>query len=217
MKKSILLLSLCSLGFGISGKAQFFIGGGLSANRYGADVGILPAIQPRLGYDFSEGKISFMAGFNFSPLTKKNDFSVPYFNSDGSYQDVAYSEKIAINNLFFHLAYRVGSPENAFRFKFIAGVSTDFISLKYEAKDNIPAGYQTDYDVKNATLSGPKLDLGIGGDYRINNRGDLFFELILGLPANQANGEYINNPTVGHQGLSIGYHFYFGEREYAGY
>lgn len=54
--------------------------------------------------------------------------------------------------------------------------------------------------------NGPKLDFGIGGDYTVGN-GDVYFELLAALPANQTNGTYISNPTVTHVGISIGYQF----------
>ena len=217
MIKKAISVSLLILSASIKSNAQFFIGGGAAVNSYAKGVGLFPALQPRLGVDYKEGRASILAGFNFSPLAQKNKFNAVYTSSDGTGKtSVLYSESLSINNAFLHIAYRLGSMENKLRFKFIFGASNDFMRLKYKANRKVPAGYKSDYTVEDASLSGPKVDIGFGADFRSSPKDDIYFEVIAGLPANQVNGQYIYNPAALHLGFTIGYSHYFGKRDYTG-
>ncbi|GAA4452518.1 hypothetical protein [Rurimicrobium arvi] len=215
MKKLLLNIGIACCAF--TAKAQFFIGGGAALNSY-RNVGLYPALQPRLGLDYKEGKISIIAGFNFSPFKQSNRFGVYYSDSSGKESTtIAYTEKITIHNAFVHGCYRLGNMENAFRPKLIMGASSDLININYSTTKTVPKGLKTTEDLQGGPLNGPKVDIGIGFDYRSNEKEDLNVELILGLPANQVNGQYVYNPTVTHFGLNITYSHYFGKREYAGW
>lgn len=198
MKKALSLTLLAAALCSTASFAQFYIGGGIGLNKYGGDYGKFhPSIQPRLGYDYRGGRASILAGFNFSPVKGKSDFEGP---------SEKITQEVSMQNAFLHALLRLGDPENTFHFKFIFGASLDMISIKYKSDADISDEYP------NESTTGPKLDLGIGGDFKMGN-GDMFVELLAGLPANQANGQYIYNPTVAHFGLSVGYNFYFGNRE----
>lgn len=214
INKNILLgsLLLCT---GLSTKAQFFIGGGIALNSY-RNMGMYPAVQPRLGLDYKEGKVSIIAGFNFSPFQQSNTFNITYASQDGTEKTtIPFTEKIAINNAFIHGCYRIGSSENALRPKLIFGASGDFINVKYTSTRKAKPGLIPSEEVKNGSATGPKVDLGVGFDFRANEQDDFNVELLLALPANNVNGQYIYNPTVAHFGLTLTYSHYFGKRDYA--
>lgn len=216
MHKKFLFAGLLSA-YCISANAQFFLGGGIGLNSY-RNVGIYPAVQPRLGLDYKQGKVSLIAGFNFSPFQQSNNFNVTYASADGTEKTtIPYTEKIAINNAFVHACYRIGSADNAFRVKLIGGGGGDFINVKYSSNRKPKPGLiaSDEQDLQGGSATGPKVDIGVGFDYRSNEKDDLNFEFILGLPANNVNGQYIYNPTVAHFGLNITYSHYFGKRDYA--
>lgn len=215
MKKTLLLSGIIALSTHFSSQAQFFIGGGLAFNSYMSGVGLFPALQPKLGVDFKEGRASIQAGFNFSPFPQKNKFNAVYVG-DNAKTSILYTETLSINNAFLHVNYRLGNMQNAVRPKFIFGASTDMIKIKYATTGTVPKGYKTEANVENLSLSGPKVDIGFGADIRTTPVDDFNVELLLGLKANQVNGVYIYNPTASHFGITISYSHYFGKRDYNG-
>ena len=198
----------------VGAQAQFNVGGAIALNNYTHDVGLFFAFQPRVGFDYKEGKLGISAGFNYSPVSREREGSRTASNSTHTNTiRIGITETLRIQNYFIHAHYRFGNADNNFRFGLIAGPSVDMISLRYK-QDNPKVGYKFDDGgvvYENANLTGPKVDLGISGEYR-SGRGILFAEMILALRANQMNGQYIDNPTVTHYGLWLGYKFVFGQR-----
>jgi hypothetical protein len=213
MKNTLLLSGFLILS--TQTKAQFFLGGGVAFNSYSSGVGLFPALQPKLGVDYKEGRASIQAGFNFSPFVQKNKFNAVYVG-DNAKTSILYTETLSINNAFLHITYRLGKMENTFRPKFIFGASSDMIKLKYKTAGTVPKGYTTESNVDDLSLSGPKVDIGIGADIRTTPVDDFNIEFIFGLKANQVNGMYIYNPTASHMGLTLSYSHYFGKRDYNG-
>jgi hypothetical protein len=198
----------------IGAQAQFNVGGAIALNNYTHDIGLFFAFQPRIGFDYKEGKLGITAGLNYSPASRETEGSRTASNSTRTNTiKIAITETLRIQNYFIHAHYRFGNEDNNFRFGFIAGPSVDMISLKYR-QGRPKTGYNFDDGgvvYENAQLTGPKVDVGMSGEYR-SGKGILFAEVILGMPANQVNGQYIDNPTVAHYGLWLGYKFVFGQR-----
>ena len=210
----ITAISAALAGTSLTAQAQFHVGAAAAFHKY-SNIGLFPAAQLRVGYEFSEGKYGITGGFNYSPVSKNNTFAVTYLNPlTFETADVDFTEKVKINNYFFHANYNFGNRENNFQFGLLAGISVDLITVKYDQGD-VPTGFEDEYgDIyEDATFGGPKIDLGVSGNYRVGN-GKVFGELVLGLPANQVNGNAIEVSTVAHYGLQLGDQFYFGQQDY---
>jgi hypothetical protein len=187
--------------------AQFHVGAGLNIPKYGS-VGMQPSIQARAGVDFLERKYTIAAGFNFSPTSIKETDDIPYYDASGASKNYSLVTKYNFNNFFVHAYRNFGDQENRFRFSLLTGISWDMVSIKNSIEGTAPAtapSYQA-----SESLTTIKLDFGVAGNYQMGDNGMLFAELMTGLRANQANGQYISNPGVSHYGLTLGYKYYFG-------
>jgi hypothetical protein len=202
-------LSIMALFCGSTIKAQFNIGAGFAFNKYGGDYGKMhPAIQPKIGYHFREWKYFLEAGFNFSPKTGKESFDFIAYNEEGFAMEATITQKVKINNLFFHFGKSFGNPDNDFNFKYFSGISLDYITMDFETSE-VPAGYIVETP-ESQKLKGIKIDIGIGGDLRMSESAKIYLDLEVGLPANKMNNVDIPNPTVVHWGVTAGYKLYFG-------
>jgi hypothetical protein len=228
MQKKLLLFTLSVLLTTLAmsqNRFRFYIGGGTAFNKYLEDYGKAhPAGQIRIGVDdLSKGgrrshKLKMMLGYNFSPFVGKRDFVAPTTNGISyTYADV--HQEVRINNLFFHGAWLFGKPENQFHWYIIGGGSYDFLNITYNT--NAPDGYITE-NTEDLNTLGPKVDLGIGADWNDGSNGKFYFEFLYGIKANaievgnaSSNPAVpktyveIDNPTVNHWGIIIGYSFYF--------
>ncbi len=213
MKKLLITITLAILGTLTysSASAQFNLGGGLAFNRFGGDYGKMhPAINPRIGYMFSAAKIFVEIGYNYSPVAGKKLYPIYAVNNEGFEMKASITQKVGINNLYAHWGRILGNPENDFYFRLFTGISLDYLSLKYSA--SAPQGYEVP-ELEDEKLEGIKIDLGFGTEYKLNEKGYVYAELVLGLPATHVNEIAVPNPTVMHYGVSIGYKIYIGGRD----
>lgn len=202
------------IGAAPAARAQFFIGAGAYGHQY-TKIGFFPGLQARVGIEANNGRFTADIGFNYSPLAKKEDFTVPYIDpATMALTTITYNQRITASNLFFHGHVNLGTDEQHFQFGFIAGFSLDEFLINYDMEHE-PAGFnfKEKEAFKKAKVNEFKADLGVKGNYRIGN-GAVFGELLAGIPllAPKAD-DAIHIKT--HYGLTVGYKFYIGETRYA--
>lgn len=195
-------------------RAQFFIGAGAYGHQY-TKIGFFPGVQARIGIEANDGRFTTDIGFNYSPLAKKKEFTLPYTDpATMALTTVTYNQRITASNLFFHGHVNLGSDEQNFQFGFIGGFSLDEFLVNYEMEHE-PAGiyFKEEEAFKKAKANQLKADLGVKGNYRIGN-GAVFAELLAGFPLlDPSADDAIHIKT--HYGLTVGYKIYIGETRYA--
>jgi len=215
LKKSYyILLAALLTGTAPAARAQFFIGAGVYGHQY-HKIGFFPGVQARIGIETNEGRFTADLGYNFSPLARKEDFTLPYIDPmTMALTNLKYTQRITASNLFFHGHVNLGTEEDDFQFGFIGGFSLDEFMINYEM-ENEPAGINfKEVETFNKTkVNEWKVDLGVKGNYRIGN-GAVYTELLAGIPLLTPKAENAIQ-LKSHYGLQVGYKFYIGETRYA--
>jgi hypothetical protein len=207
MKNTI--LSFSALFIISSASAQLSVGVSSNYTMYKGDFQkSTPGAQARVSYGFSEktaGVLSFTYGM---PIKSA---SVATLQDAGGGSTTAKSE-IKFNfktfNLVGHYTF-VGDHESTVSMYGVVGAGLVLVSYDEAIKENYDKTAYTPIDLVKGKENGMTINLGLGGSYKLGTP-IIFAEAGIALPANQANGQYIENVIPAHFAFNLGLKFNIG-------
>ena len=202
-------LSLVGVMTLFAASAQFSVGVNANYTMYKADFQkSTPGAQVRASYAFTEKSAAVLSFTYGMPI--KTPSSVTMIDNMGNPSSA--SSEIRYNfktfNLLGHYTF-VGGDGAAGKFYGIAGAGYVLVNYKEVIKDNYDKSVYTPTDQVNGSESGFTINFGLGGEYRFGAPA-VFGEVGVGLPANQQNGQYVENVIPTHIIINLGVKFSFG-------
>jgi hypothetical protein len=168
--------------------------------------------QIRAGYNVSEkltGVLSFTYGM---PIKFESSVSLEDNMGNQSSVDSEIKYNFKTINLFGQYSL-LGSEETAGKFYGLAGVGFVFVNYKEEVLEDYDKSVYTATDLLKGNESGFTINLGVGGEYNFGTVA-AFGEAAIALPANQANGMYIDNAIPTHFIFNFGVRLPIGGGDY---
>lgn len=201
MKRTI--LSLLGMAVIVTASAQFAVGVGANYTMYKGDFQkSTTGAQVRASYGFNE-KSTGVFSFTYGLPINYPSFVTLMDNSSGTKQvasEIKY--KFKTFNLVGNYTF-VGDDETTGKFYGIAGAGFVLVNFDETIKENYDKNTYTPTDLLKGNENGFTINLGLGGEYRIGNP-SIFAEAAVAIPANQANGQYIENVIPLHFQLNLG-------------
>jgi hypothetical protein len=211
MKRTV--LSILAIAMIMTASAQLSFGVNANYTMYkGSFQRSTIGSQIRASYAVNE-KAAAVLSFNYGfPI--KDPSLVMLQDNFGGTKTVAseINYKFKTFNLLGNYTF-VGDDESTGKFYGLAGIGVVLVSYDETIKENYDKNTYTPMDQVKGKDNGFTINLGLGGEYRLGAPA-LFAEAGLALPANQANGQYIENPIPAHFILNVGVKFNFGGGDY---
>ena len=152
-------------------------------------------------------KIAVGLGFTYGfPI--KIPTTVTYTGGGTVPSEVIYNFKTISLDVNYYFG---GEKEEGFSVYGAGGAGLVLVGFKEKIKGTAPAGQEPQDQLEPGTETGFSINLGLGGQYALGNA-KIFADAGIALPANQVNGQYVENVIPAHFIFNIGVRFSFGSR-----
>ena len=170
-----------------------------------------PGAKIDIGYSASE-KVRFSLGYSYhAPIKVPSTIST----SNGSdLKDVASEIKYNFSTISFAANYTfINTEEDIFSIYVPVGASYVIAKYKEESKVAYPQGYTPLNQLEPGKETGFTINAGLGAQYNLGTV-RVFGDAGFAIPANQANGQYIQNNIPVHLVFNAGIRIPFGMRDF---
>ena len=168
-----------------------------------------PGVKIDLGYSINE-KLRVSLGYTYHAPLKEASIIATTNGTDS--KDEVSEIKYTFSTISLACNYTfIGTEEDVFSIYAPVGVS--YVSVKYseKMKGAATSGYTALDQLEPGKESGFTINLGLGAQYNIGKL-RLFGDAGIALPANQQNGQYVENNIPSHFVFNAGVRIPFGER-----
>ena len=151
----------------------------------------------------------FTVGLGFTYSSPIKEASTVSYNPSGSVpSELVFNFKtISLEGNY----YFGGENENGFNAYGMGGVSLVLVNYKENLKGTPPSGGIPIDLVESTSENGFTINLGLGAQYSLG-RPKIFGEAQIAIPANQVNGQFVENVIPGHFIFNVGIRFALGNR-----
>ncbi len=187
--------------------ANFSVGAAGNYTRYLGDFQkSATGVKLEVGYGLSEKlgyTIGFIKGF---PIKSASNVTI----SDGNNQS-SVSSDIETKFTTIMIGARYTFLDEDAKFRFYVPLSLGYVTAKYseKIKSAIPAGYTATDQLEPGKETGFTINVGFGVSYKLGAP-VIFADAGVGLPANNVNGDIVENYIPFHFGVNVGVRIGFG-------